>query len=100
MSIAELEYRLETISIKDRMIREELALAASRVGVHIDLVPSTRPSYPTSYGVLAVAAVALLVVGVAVGTVWPGPATGFLVPLALTLWWIVYKLANAYDSRR
>jgi hypothetical protein len=100
MSIAELEYRLESISIRDRMIEQELALAAKHVDVHIRSVRSAGQSYPVFYGLLAVMAISLLVVGLIVGIVSPGPVTGLLVPLGLTLWWIVYKLADLHDSRR
>jgi hypothetical protein len=39
----------------------------------------------------------IIIGGLVVGYLWPGPA-GIILPVGLGLWWLLYKLADRYDQ--
>jgi hypothetical protein len=39
---------------------------------------------------LGVLVIAFTVTGLIVGTIWPGPITGLILPVSLTAWWLLY----------
>jgi hypothetical protein len=39
---------------------------------------------------LSVIVIASTVTGLIVGTIWPGPITGLILPVSLTAWWLLY----------
>lgn len=41
-----------------------------------------------------------IVVGLVLGYLAPGPRTGAILPIGLVCWWILYKLAEQFDSNR
>jgi hypothetical protein len=59
-----------------------------------------RPAtYPVVLRALAAIAILLIVVGLIVGYALPGPITGLLLPVGLTLWFLVGHLARREDSK-
>jgi len=39
----------------------------------------------------------IILLGLVVGYLKPGPVTGVILPTGLTLWWLLYKVANHFD---
>jgi hypothetical protein len=41
----------------------------------------------------------LILAGLVIGCLKPGPITGAILPIGVTLWWLLYKLANRLDQQ-
>jgi hypothetical protein len=40
----------------------------------------------------------IVVIGLTIGYLIPGPATGVILPIGLVLWWLLYKLADRFGQ--
>lgn len=40
----------------------------------------------------------IIVLGLVIGYLKPGPITGVILPIGLALWWILYRLADHFDQ--
>lgn len=57
----------------------------------------SRQMYPRYMAFGVAATVAASAVGVVVGYLYPGPITGAILPLALTLWWCLSRLVTGRE---
>ncbi len=39
----------------------------------------------------------IILTGLVIGYLNPGPITGIILPIGVTLWWLLYKLADRFD---
>ncbi len=42
--------------------------------------------------------VMIILVGLVIGYLRPGPITGIILPVGLAMWWLLYKLADRHDQ--
>jgi uncharacterized membrane protein len=49
---------------------------------------------------LSVIVIASTVTGLIVGTIWPGPITGLILPVSLTAWWLLYRRIREKKCQR
>jgi hypothetical protein len=43
--------------------------------------------------------VIIILAGLVIGYLKPGPITGAILPIGVTLWWLLYKLADRLDRQ-
>jgi hypothetical protein len=43
--------------------------------------------------------VIIILAGLVIGYLKPGPITGAILPIGVTLWWLLYRLANRLDQQ-
>jgi hypothetical protein len=41
----------------------------------------------------------IILAGLVIGYLKPGPIAGAILPIGITLWWVLYKLADRLDQR-
>jgi hypothetical protein len=69
----------------------------ARINESRDLQPNR--SYPRFIEMASGVVVAATIVSAFVGYFSPGPITGLGLPLAATLWWVLYRLVLRYDRQ-
>jgi hypothetical protein len=59
---------------------------------------ASRPTVIGALRLLAYFAGVLMLVGLIIGFVHPGPVTELLLPIGVALWWLAGSLGRRYDS--
>jgi hypothetical protein len=75
-----------------------------KTGRRIDGKTKTHKGTSTDNGWAWIAATVLvagiIVIGLVVGYLNPGPVTGAVLPIGLVLWWLLYRIADHIDQHR
>jgi hypothetical protein len=66
--------------------------------VHLEQKGVSRKKHEWAWILAVSITVVIILVGLVIGYLKPGPITGAVLPIGVTLWWLLYKMADRFDQ--